>query len=229
MKILFYTILIFISLIILYGIIPTYVYKIKHKIEKKNITSNGKNIYLTFDDGPDPKYTLELLDILKENDIKASFFVVGEFAKNNPNIIKRMQEEGHKIGLHWYEHKSALIQHPLKTKTNFQKGINTLNNLGVKDPSFRPPWGQFNWVMIYLMKSYNLKPFLWDVMAEDWQKNTTSEIIKNKLEKRVKNNDIICLHDGRGRDDAPRRTIEALKEILPKWKNEGYIFKTTGE
>ena len=66
-----------------------------------------------------------------------------------------------------------------------------------------------------------------------WQKigkkNTTSEIIKNKLEKRVKNNDIICLHDGRGRDGAPKRTIEALKEILPKWKNEGYIFKTTRE
>lgn len=225
--------IIFIGIIIFtylcYALFPTYIYKISYKQKKKNEEFFDKSIYLTFDDGPDKEYTVKLLDLLKEYNVKASFFIVGTFALDNPTIIERMKNEGHSIGLHWYEHKSAMLQTPGMTKNNLNKGLDTLKELGINTHLFRPPWGQFNLSMVAGIKKNNMIPILWDVMAEDWEKETTPQIIKDKLINRVSSNDIICLHDGRGENKAPLKTIDALKEMIPNWLNQGYTFKTLGE
>lgn len=227
LMIIFIGIIIFIYLC--YALVPTYIYKISYKQKKKNEEFFDKSIYLTFDDGPDREYTVNLLDLLKEYNVKASFFIVGTFALDNPTIIERMKNEGHSIGLHWYEHKSAMLQTPRTTKNNLNKGLDTLKELGIKTHLFRPPWGQFNLSMVAGIKKNNMIPILWDVMAEDWEKETTPQIIKDKLINRVSSNDIICLHDGRGENKAPLKTIDALKEMIPNWLNQGYTFKTLGE
>lgn len=213
-----------IFLCLAYGILPTYFYKI-HRYIKRNKNSKRKVIYLTFDDGPDPNYTPTLLKLLKKYDIKGTFFVLGEYVENNPDIIKLMKDDGHTIGLHWYKHKSALIQSPSETAVNFERGINALRNLGVDVKYFRPPWGQFNLSMICKMKSLGLKVFLWDVMAEDWEMKTSKDIIKSKLEKRVFDGCTVCLHDGRGENCAPAKMIQALEELIPEWIAMGYEFK----
>lgn len=189
-----------------------------------------KTLYLTFDDGPHEVYTEALLDLLKAYDIKASFFVVARSAQAHPDLIKRMKEEGHLIGLHSLEHKSAMVQSPFYTNMEFEKSLKIMENLGINVKYYRPPWGHVNWFTLRNLKKYQLKKALWHVMAEDWEKDTTADEIQYKLLKRSGKGDVICLHDGRGKsEDAPKRTIEALEKTIPVWREEGYQFKLIDE
>lgn len=210
-------------IISIYGIVPSMIYKAFNYF--KFMVKKDKKIYLTFDDGPSKEYTLELLDLLKEYNVKATFFLVASFCESNREIIQRMKEDGHTIGLHFNKHTSSLFLSPKKTKEEFENGISTLNELGVRVKYFRPPWGQLNLTTLKLIKDYNLKLVLWNIMAQDWQKHTSCEVIKRKLLKRSKNGGVVCLHDGRGRvKKAPQRTIHALSEAIPTLLSQGYSF-----
>ncbi|MDX5727194.1 EAL domain-containing protein, partial [Clostridioides difficile] len=115
-------------------------------------------------------------------------------------------------------------------KKDFIESTNIMKNLGVDVNYYRPPWGHTNIFSNSFVKKYNLKMTLWDVMAEDWEKDSTVDIIINKLMSRTKENSIICLHDAGensgGAVGAPERTIEALKIAIPKLKASGLKFVT---
>lgn len=215
-------------ILLCYSIMPTYLYKFQHKLRTEN-KINKKVLYLTFDDGPDEKYTSHLLDLLKKYNVKATFFMVATFAKENPIIVNRVKEEGHLIGIHSFEHKNALFQSKSYTSYDFEQSVKIMKELGVNLKYYRPPWGHFNIFTNYEMKKHNLDKVLWDVMAQDWRGNTTADKICDKLLRRSKNGSIICLHDGRGENDAPLRTIKALEKAIPIWKKEGYKFLTMEE
>lgn len=191
--------------------------------------SRKQPIYLTFDDGPSAAYTMKLLDLLDMYHIRASFFVVGKFAEENPEIIQRMQETGHTIGLHSLEHISAYIQPPGYPKKDFSRSVKILKQLGINPRFYRPPWGHTRSCTRKLAKQYGLEIIYWDVMAEDWKGNTSAEEIAEKLLTRTRPGHIVCLHDGRGKKGAPERTINALKTVLPLWIKKGYQFHTIGE
>lgn len=221
-----------ISLVIMFlthSVIPTYYNKIYNKKIIKNTDENMK-IMLTFDDGPDPRYTNDLLDVLKKNQIKAIFFVVARNAERNPDIIKRMKDEGHEIALHSLEHKNAWLYSRLYMKKDFYESLEIMNKLGVDVKFYRPPWGHTNMFTMGFADKLGLKVFLWDVMAEDWDKETSAELIIEKIEKRTLPNSIICLHDAGensgGASGAPRKTIEALKIAIPNLKASGFSFIT---
>ena len=148
-------------LIMSYSIVPTFYYKFKGTPIVNKVKEN-KFLSLTFDDGPDENYTNNLLDLLKKYDIKATFFVVAKFAEKNPKVIKRMEEEGHTIGLHSLEHKNGLLNGPIYTNKEFEESLKIMKNLNVNVKSFRPPWGHLNLTTIYNLKKYNLKLVLWD-------------------------------------------------------------------
>nr|WP_315022442.1 polysaccharide deacetylase family protein [uncultured Aminipila sp.] len=205
-----------------YSIIPTCCYKAKQRLCIPN--TEEKKLYLTFDDGPDKRFTGKLLDLLNKYNIKVTFFVVARFAENNTDIIERMKQEGHLIGFHSLEHRNALCQTPKYTRDDFKQSQEIFKKLGVKIKFFRPPWGHLNIETLNCVKNYRFKTILWDVMAEDWRENTTWKEIAQKLMRRTKQGDIICLHDGRGKNDAPGRTIDALEEVLPIWISQGYKF-----
>lgn len=189
-----------------------------------------KNLYLTFDDGPSAAYTGKLLDLLGEYDVKATFFVVADFAKDQPALIERMKAEGHLIGLHSLEHKSAMVQTPFYTAMEFRQSMKIMKELGVDVKYYRPPWGHVNLFTLRNIKKYNLKKVIWHVMAEDWEADATEDEIQYKLLKRAGKGDVICLHDGRGKvDDAPEKMIAALAKTIPVWLEEGYQFKLIDE
>lgn len=215
-------------LILSYSIIPTFYYKFKGTPIVNNIDEK-KFLSLTFDDGPDKKYTGELLDLLKKYNIKATFFVVAKFAEENYELIKRMKEEGHTIGLHSLEHKNALLNGPLYTNKEFEEGLKIMDKINVNIKSFRPPWGHLNLLTIRNLKKFNLNLVLWDVIIGDWKADITSDEISRRLLSQSKNKSIICLHDGRGKNEAPKRTIEALEKTIPVWIEEGYKFLKVGE
>lgn len=214
---------ILIVLLVGYSIIPTIYYKKKLKKISKTALANNE-IVLSFDDGPDEKYTPELLDLLKKYEVKASFFVVAKAASANKEIIERMIEEGHTINLHSLEHKNALFKGRKYTDKDFKESIEIMKKHGWDITYYRPPWGHINLFTLLNVKRYNLKLVMWTVMAEDWSKFTTEDEIARKLMRRVSAGDIICLHDGRGSDGAPERTIKALDKVLPQLINKGYKF-----
>lgn len=190
------------------------------------LTSSTPYLYLTFDDGPDPRYTPALLQLLANYGVKATFFVVGRFAEENPAIITAMADAGHAIGLHSLEHISAYLQPPGYPRKDFRRSIEILQGLGITPRLYRPPWGHIRPCTRALAARYGLSILLWDVMAEDWRGDTSAEEIAQKLLTRTCSGNIVCLHDGRGKKGAPGRTIAALQTVIPIWLDRGYQFRT---
>lgn len=214
--------------ILSYSVIPTYYYKLKGIMSVKRM-SNDKFLCLTFDDGPDERYTYKLLELLKSYNVKATFFLVAKQAEKNYKLIKRMKEEGHTIALHSLEHKSALIKGFSYTNKDFKESLKIMEKLNINIKYFRPPWGQFNIATLLNIRKYNLSLVLWNVIIGDWKAHISAYEIANRLMSKTKNKSIICLHDGRGENEAPSRTIAALEIILPIWKEQNYKFLKVDE
>ena len=146
---------------------------------------NTNVIYLTFDDGPS-EYTEELLKLLKQYKVRASFFCVANFAKEHKSIIEMMKQEGHLIALHSLKHKNAMLQGIRETKRDLETSLEIMRELGILVHYYRPPWGDSNWYLLQTLKQKQIQCVLWDVMVQDWEAHTTPEIIANKLLARVK-------------------------------------------
>lgn len=206
-----------------YSLILTMYYKYFKRDVIKDL-GDTNSIALTFDDGIDSVYTNRLLDLLSRYNIKATFFVVANSVIENSDILKRMVSEGHTIGLHSLDHKSALLKGYIYTKRDFETSLKIMkeNDLNIK--YYRPPWGHVNLFTLRYVYKYNLRLILWNVMVGDWKKFFTAEDIERRLLKEIDRGDIICLHDGRGRDEAPKRTIEALERVIPMLIDRGYKF-----
>lgn len=192
-----------------------------------------KRLVLTFDDGPNPIYTQKVLDILKDTRTRATFFVVAKQAAQYPNLIYRMQKEGHSIGLHSLEHRHAYVSSYSYMKYDFSESMELLKDLQCDIKYYRPPWGARNLFTGSFIKKHHLKMVLWDVIVGDWKASKTPEIIAKNILKKVFDGAIICLHDGGenygGDKGTPFNTIDALKMVIPKLKEEGYEFVTVEE
>lgn len=192
-------------------------------------TTYDTSMMLTFDDGPSAQHTGRLLSLLREHNVKAGFFTVAKFALQNPGLISKMAEDGHEIGIHSFSHKSAYLMTPSQAAKDLDKSYKALLSLGIEAKFFRPPWGHTTEALMKAAACCNLSPVYWNVMAEDWKSRITSSEIAIRLLKRTTPGSIVCLHDGRGRNNAPLRTIEALSLVLPIWKDLGYRFATPSE
>lgn len=141
-----YFIILILLMYVIYAVIPSMFFKIIFKLKRKE---KGKTIYLTFDDGPNSVFTEKLLDVLKKYDIRASFFCVAKFAKENKNLIKRMKKEGHVIGLHSLKHQNAYLMDIFKTNKDFQNSLKIMKELETDIKYFRPPWGDLNLASLF--------------------------------------------------------------------------------
>ena len=186
-------------------------------------------IMLTFDDGPDPAYTGRLLDLLDSYGIKAAFFAVGSFASANPELIRRMKDGGHTVGLHSYSHRSAYLMSAAQTRRDLSMSAAAVMRLGINPRFYRPPWGHTTPALQQAASNLGIMPVFWSVMAQDWQADLDSDEIASRLLCRTVPGSIICLHDGRGKNCAPGRTIAALEKVLPIWLKDGYRFVTPEE
>ncbi|MER2170254.1 MAG: polysaccharide deacetylase family protein [Psychrobacillus psychrodurans] len=190
------------------------------------IDTNEKVVALTFDDGPHPKYTAEILDILLKHQAKATFFVVGEQAEKNPELISRQFNEGHEIANHTYTH-------PLKTTLNkLEEELIQTDDLifsitGSRPKLFRPVEGQYTDQMIekVVEKGYQVVMWSWHQDTEDWKSTGVHRILKTVL-KGVKPGNIILFHDGGGDRS---QTVKALDKIVKDLKEQGYGFVTVSE
>lgn len=190
------------------------------------INTNQKIIALTFDDGPHKKYTPEILDLLAKHKAKGTFFVVGEHAEKNPEIVLRMYEEEHELAIHTYTH-------PLKTTIpNLMKEIKQTHETiygisGYSPVLFRPVEGQYTDGMIdaIVKEGYKVVMWSWHQDTMDWKNPGVHKIVDTVL-KGVKEGNIILFHDGGGNRE---QTIKALEKILPELEKQGYKFVTISE
>jgi peptidoglycan-N-acetylglucosamine deacetylase len=203
-------------LLLIYWIIPEILtYVLGCSVFRKSIRCRG--VALTFDDGPDPVYTPRLLDLLKEFQLKATFFVLSSKAEQYPDLILRMHDEGHLIGIHNYVHRANWVMTPWAARRQLNHSAAILQNItGVRPVYFRPPWGLLNFFDLFLPKEFQI--VLWSIMVGDWRRRGGSEKIKNRLLRKIKEGAVILLHDNGetwgANPDAPNFTIKALRELL---------------
>lgn len=185
-----------------------------------------KQIALTFDDGPHPRYTPMILDILKEYDVHATFFMVGENVKYYHEVAEAVEAAGHEIGNHTYSH-ARLDQMSrediVRQICECEDEIASLHEYRAK--FFRPPEGQLSSIVRQVSKEWDYRLVLWDVDTRDWA-HTPPETICQKVLDTVQPGDIILMHDFIGRNSP---TPDALRQLIPALLEEGYEFVTVGE
>ena len=179
-----------------------------------------KKVAITFDDGPHPSYTAQLLDGLKERGIHATFFVTGEHAELHPDIIERMYDEGHLIGNHTYSHIQLTRNNREKFKEELIKTNEILKEITGEEVQYvRPPYG--SWDKSF-EKELNMFPVLWTVDPLDWSSRNVGRITE-KIVSKTGENDIILMHDYY--DTSVTAALKAIDALL----EEGYTFVTVDE
>ncbi|CAM2881411.1 polysaccharide deacetylase family protein [Paenibacillus sediminis] len=194
------------------------------------VPTEEKVIALTFDDGPDPKQTPMILDLLKQYDAKATFFVVGEQLQLYPEIGKREVREGHEIGNHTYTHRyfskrssAELIEKEIKDNEKVIKSI-----IGQNTFLFRPPAGFYNDTLVNVCSknSFLVIMWSWHQDTKDWRNPGVNKIV-NKVLGNARNGDIVLMHDHV--EGGRYQTVEALKQILPELTRRGYKLITVSD
>lgn len=193
--------------------------------------TNKKIVALTFDDGPYSPYTEQLLDVLKEYEVPATFFVVGQNVEKNPELVRRIVLEGHQLGNHTYHHVDLLkidrktIEEEIdRTNKVIKVATDTVPHL------MRPPHGFRDPVVMEIMATRGLKVVEWSIMSRDWTNPGVETIVERTVAK-VKNGSIILLHDGDGIASKASRaqTVEATRRIIQTLSAQGYKFVTVEE
>lgn len=187
----------------------------------KKVESSKKMVAITLDDGPHPVNTQKVLDILKEHNAKATFFMVGQNVENNSNVVKAVYNSGSEIGIHTWSHKQLT---KISTDEVIQEVSRTsdaiFNITGQRPKLVRPPYGSVNDNVKNALKEYPL--ILWNIDSLDWKSRDESKIVPLVME-HVEDADIILLHD------IHATTIPALEKIVSQLDEAGYEFVTVSE
>ncbi|WP_314589658.1 polysaccharide deacetylase family protein [Paenibacillus terrigena] len=189
----------------------------------------SRQLAITFDDGPNPIYTPKLLDMLQAQGVRATFFVLGGEAEKYPDIIRRMHQEGHQIGIHNYTHTTNWVMTPGEVmREQVEHSADIIERItGERPTCYRPPWGILNLGDLFRFRWNNkYRIILWSVMVGDWKRSTTAERLRRKLMRRITPGAIVVLHDSGetfGADaDAPLQMIAGLESVLQEVKQQGY-------
>lgn len=174
-----------------------------------------KVVYLTFDDGPIPEVTPWVLDLLAAEGIKATFFLVGDNVRRNPQLLERIKAEGHSFGNHTMHH----LQGRLVTTRRYLRDVSEANEL-IDSPLFRPPHGLLRWGQSRVIRRhFNL--VMYDLVTRDYSRHLNPEDVLANVRYYVRNGSIIVFHDSL---KAERNLREVLPEAIRYLRDEGYEF-----
>ena len=190
-----------------------------------------KQIALTFDDGPYPPYTEQLLKVLADKQVHATFFMVGENAAKHPEIVKAVQAGGHEIALHAGKHQDLLKLNQAELAANIASGKSTLESLtGQRVHYMRPPHGFKDWQVLGAIEAAGLKAVNWSVIPRDWTNPGVQRIV-DRVCYAAEPGAIVLLHDGDSpKNAAPReQTVAAVGLIIDQLREEKYQFVTISE
>lgn len=186
----------------------------------------NKMIALTFDDVPDPRFTPQVLDVLRKYNVKATFFVVGSRAQKHPALVARIIREGHVIGNHSYDHPEFGKIGMNEFRTQIIRTENIISALaGYKPRLIRPPYGDISESQLKWAKAHGYKLVNWNVDSLDW-KGLSKAQVRNNIVANAGKGSIILQHGGGGRGSNLQGTIQALPEVISIMHKRGYTFVT---
>ena len=189
--------------------------------------TDQKRIALTFDDGPDPRFTEDVLNVLNQYNVSGTFFLMGSRAIAYPEIVERINNEGHVIGNHTYFHPNLVKEADIPTlEREVTRTENTLNDIiDYRTSLFRPPYGFLYNELVEKLAEMQYLIIGWSVDSLDWEEDPPEVIASNVLDN-VHPGAIILMHDGADWDGDRTNTIAALRQIIPALQKQGYEFVT---
>ena len=202
------------------GVEPEEIIPVEHLVLPEEKKTEKKRIALTFDDGPHPIYTPQMLELLKEEQVPATFFLLGENVELYGDVVKEIAKEGHLIGNHTYHHvqiTSLSLEEACKEIQETSDLIEELTGTGTE--YVRPPFGTWN---EELEERLNLIPVMWSIDTKDWTTQNVDWIVRETV-KHAEDHDIILMHD------SYQSTVDAVKRVIEQLEAEGFEFVTVDE
>ena len=193
-----------------------------------SLPGGSKQIALTFDDGPNDPHTLHLLDVLAKHGVHATFFMIGRYVRQRPDIAAEVAKRGHVIGNHTFAHPFLAIQPGQRVRDEITDCTRALTDaVGVHSNLFRPPWGARRPAVFRIVRQLGLQPVMWNVTGFDWNA-PPAEYIERKVTRRIRGGSVVLLHDGGhltlGADRS--NTVRAVDRLIARYKAEGFEFVT---
>jgi peptidoglycan/xylan/chitin deacetylase (PgdA/CDA1 family) len=193
--------------------------------------NDPQQMALTYDDGPNDPHTLHLLDVLAKHDAKATFFLIGKYVRQRPDIVRAIHAAGHVIGNHTYTHPNLIFVPIKQVRQELEDCRKILEEaMGAPAPLFRPPFGGRRPDVLKTARGLGMTPVMWSVTAYDWSAKSSQAIVE-KVERKIASHrnpqgEIILLHDGGHHAFGTDRhyTVEATQALLEKYSAEGKKF-----
>jgi len=191
----------------------------------------SKKLAVTYDDGPNDPHTLRLLEVLAKHEVHATFFLIGRYVQERPDIVREVVRAGHVVGNHTFTHPNLIFTSSNETRNQITQCRRAIEDaVGEHSNLFRPPFGGRRPASLRIVRELGLQPVMWNVTGWDWEAPPPEEI-ERKVAKQVRGGDVILLHDGghrsMGADRAP--TVIATDRLIARYKGEGYEFVTVPE
>lgn len=190
-----------------------------------------KQLALTYDDGPNDPHTLRLLDVLARHQVRATFFLIGRYVAQRPDIVERLVNAGHVVGNHTFTHPLLIFKPASEIRQQLSDCKKALDDAAPQHSNlFRPPFGGRRPAVFRIARTLGLEPVMWRVTGYDWNAPSV-EHIERKVTRQARGGDVILLHDGGHLEFGADRsyTVAATDRLLARYKSEGYRFVTVPE
>jgi peptidoglycan/xylan/chitin deacetylase (PgdA/CDA1 family) len=187
-----------------------------------------KQLALTYDDGPNDPHTLRLLEVLAKHEVNATFFSVGRYVQQRPDIVREVIKAGHAVGNHTFTHPVLTFKSAAEVRKELSTCLAALQDaIGEHSNLFRPPFGGRRPAVLRIARELGLTPVMWNVTGYDWTA-PPAEVIEQKVTKQIRGGNVILLHDGGHKQMGADRsqTVLATDHLIAKYKSEGYEFVT---
>jgi peptidoglycan/xylan/chitin deacetylase (PgdA/CDA1 family) len=190
-----------------------------------------RTLALTYDDGPNDPYTVQLLKVLEKHGVKATFFLLGQFVSARPELARAVAEAGHVIGSHCYTHRNPIFLSPAQLRQQLEQASRAIEAAtGLRPKLFRPPFGGRRPGTFSVAREYGMAPVMWRVSCSDWSATSHASIVERAVTQ-IKGGEVILLHDGghlrMGIDRS--HSVRATDEIVRRYQGEGFEFVTVPE
>ena len=195
------------------------------------LARGNRQLALTYDDGPNDPHTFRLLEVLARHNVHATFFLIGRYVRQRPDIVRELVKSGHAIGNHTFTHPLLTLKSAKEIRNELSSCNSAIQEaIGDQPDLFRPPFGGRRPAVFRIARELGLEPIMWNITGYDWNA-PPAEVIEKKVSGKIRGGNVILLHDGGHKQIGADRsqTVIATDHVLTRCKSEGYKFVTIPE